>query len=1144
MSTEDSSRAAQLAEPNEQRLESNEADAAPRDRALFSRVVGLGGSAGSITALGQFFAAVPRDSGLAFIVILHLSPEYESTLTEVLQRSTTLSVEPATEGTLVRADRVYVIPPGKNLALINGRLRLTELARERGKRATIDLFFRSLADAHGSSSVAVVLSGADGDGALGLKRIKERGGLTIVQDPRESEHSGMPEAAIATGMVDWVLRAAAMPARILAYEAREQRLQLPQEVGPHPAISPAVDVPEEEAALKQVLAFLCARTGRDFRGYKRATIVRRIGRRMQVNELDNLPAYLHYLQTRPGEANALLQDLLISVTNFFRDPDAFAALEAHISAIFREKTGADSVRVWVPACATGEEAYSVAMLLLEHASTLESPPVVQVFATDLNEEVLTRARAGLYPLAVAEDISEARLARFFTREPAGYRVQRELRECVLFALHDVLKDSPFSRLDLISCRNLLIYLNREAQERVFETFYFALRPDGRLFLGSSESTDDASQLFHSVDRKSRIYVPRFGAHRNLPLPSGPSALSSLLPTLGSSELNPHGRDAALAAQFVASSRAQREPISVSELHLALIERFGPASLVVDDQDEILHLSEGATRFLKLSAGEPSMNLFHAVHPTLRTPLRGLAFEARQRGVPVSAATVPLKLGPEDAAVDLRVAPALELAPGFLLVTFELRVAAEKLAETSANDQSTIDQLERELEQAKRHFRQTVRLHEASTEELKGSNEEFQAMNEELRSASEELETSREELQSINEELSTVNLELKNKVEELGQTNSDLHNLMGATAIATVFLDRELRIMRFTPSAVALFSLIASDVGRPLGDLNQHLAYPELMADAARVLHELTPIEREVGEPQGRRFLARLLPYRTVDDRIAGVVLTFVDITERHIARLALERAQQELELRVEQRTAELDAANRSLRREISMHEASERALQELQLRLVKTQEEERSRISRELHDEIGQQLMALMLALNGLESEENAAHLPVKVRQLRDAADHAWREIRQLATELRPPALDALGLSRALSGYLDAWSDRSGIAVDFLSSGLEEPRLSSVIESTIYRVVQEAATNVLRHARANTLSVNVERRGDSVLALIEDDGAGFDTSQVDTERGQIGIAGMRERATLVGGELTVESRIGMGTTVRVKLPLPVPRPES
>ncbi len=1122
----------------------NEADANPDEHAALSRVVGLGGSAGSIRALGKFFEATPPDSGLAFIVILHLSPEHESQLSEVLQKSTTMSVEEATDGTFVHVNRVYVIPPGKNLALLHGRLRLTELARERGKRATVDRFFRSLADAHGSSSVAVVLSGADGDGALGLKRVKERGGLTIAQDPTESETPGMPESAIATGMVDWVLPVAEMPARIMEYQAREGRLRLPLESAFNAALLPPISDTENESALKQVLAFLATRTGRDFRGYKRATIVRRVGRRMQVNELDNLPAYLQYLQTRPGEANALLLDLLISVTNFFRDPEAFAALEAHIPELFQEKTSADTVRVWVPACATGEEAYSVAMLLSEHASTLSSPPAFQVFATDLNEEVLSKARAGIYPSSIAEDISERRLAQFFVHEAAGYRVQRGLRERVLFALHDVLKDSPFSRLDLISCRNLLIYLNREAQERVFETFYFALRPNGYLFLGPSESTDDASQIFRSVDRKNRIYTPRFGARRSLPLPSGPSALTSSLPFRSIPDSSQPGADSDLGDQSSMAQQTHRVLTPGNELHFKLLERFGPASLVVSDQDEILHLSEGAARFLQLSAGEPSMHLFHAVHPTLRTPVRGLAFEARHRGVPVFASSIPLKLGQESIVVDLRVAPALDLAPGFLLVTLEQREASESLPATMPSDQSTIDQLERELEQTRRHFLQTVRLHEASTEELKGSNEEFQAMNEELRSASEELETSREELQSINEELTTVNLELKNKVEELGQTNSDLHNLMGATAIATVFLDRDLRIMRFTPSAVVLFNLIASDLGRPLGDLNPRLEYPEIMADAARVLQDLSPIEREVGETGGRRFLARLLPYRTVDDRIAGVVLTFVDVTERYLARIALERAQYELERRVEQRTAELDSANRSLRNEIGMHEASERALQALQLRLVKTQEEERTRISRELHDEIGQQLMALMLALKGLESEENTAQLPAKIRELHDNADRAWREVRQLATELRPPAVDALGLSRALSGYLDAWAERSGIAVDFLGAGIEEPRLPSVIESTIYRVVQEAATNVLRHARAHTLSVNVERRGDSVLALIEDDGEGFDTSDVNEGDGQIGIAGMRERATLVGGELTVESRIGKGTTVRVRLPLLLARAES
>jgi signal transduction histidine kinase len=488
-----------------------------------------------------------------------------------------------------------------------------------------------------------------------------------------------------------------------------------------------------------------------------------------------------------------------------------------------------------------------------------------------------------------------------------------------------------------------------------------------------------------------------------------------------------------------------------------------------------------------------------------------------------------------------VAPATELASDFCLVSFE-SMAAEEERDRSQPEQEepVIRHLERELEQTKRYLRDLVEQHEASTEELKASNEELQAMNEELRSATEELETSREELQSINEELTTVNQELKTKVDELGHANSDLHNLMGATEIATIFLDRDLVIMRFTPPAVALFSLIATDVGRPLGHLQHRLSYPELLEDARRVLQQLVPIEREVAGPGGRYFLARLLPYRTTEDRIAGVVLTFVDITERQQAQEAAKSAKADLERGVQERTAQLDALNLALRKEVGNHQLAEKARQELQRRLIEAQEKERGRISRELHDEVGQQIIALMLSLKALEAAASEHDLQTKVSELRATAERAGHEIHALAFQLRPLALDELGLPRALSGLLDSWQSRTGITVDFVSAGLDEVRLPSPVETTIYRIVQEAMTNVYKHASATSVSVSLERRGDSVTAIVEDDGQGFEGDLLGrgSDERRIGIAGMRERAELVDGTLTIESSPGKGTTVRVRVPLP------
>jgi two-component system CheB/CheR fusion protein len=881
--------------------DSRDATAAPQART--PPVVGLGGSAGSIQALQAFFASVPAHTGLAYVVVLHLSGEHESTLAELLQRSTQMTVLQVQESQRFEPDTVYVIPPRKSLRAIDGYLQLAELPRGRYPHTAVDLFFRTLADTHGANAAAIVLSGVDGDGAIGIKRVKERGGLTIAQDPEEAQYGGMPRAAVGTGMVDWVLPVEQMADRVLTYFRLAQQIKLPPEQGPQPAQMPQQPGSADEAALRDVLTFLRTRTGRDFSYYKRATILRRIGRRMQVNGIEDLPGYLTCLRTRPGEAGALLQDLLISVTNFFRDANCFTALEGNLPRLFQNKTSGDSLRVWVAACATGEEAYSIAMMLSEHARTLESAPQIQIFATDLDEDAIRTAREGIYPATIEADVSEERLRRFFVKEHRGYRVRRELREMVLFAVHDVLKDSPFSRLELVACRNLLIYLNRDAQARALETFHFALGPGGLLFLGSSESVEDGSALFSVLDKKHRIYVHRSTPRIGLPVAPGPGTLAIALEAQQSARATspvtvagPAFAQAAITARPGAALDGRAT--SWGELHFKLLEHLASPSLLVDAEHDIVHLSPSAGRFLQYGGGEPSRNLLRAIHPGLRIELRAALYQAAQAEAPIDVPPVPVDLNGAPLSVAMTVTPVPDIAPGLLLVTLRAAATPGELARPGEEGAEATESvplahhLDRELERLKAHLRDTVEQYEASTEELKASNEELQAMNEELRSATEELETSREELQSINEELTTVNHELKNKVDELGHSNSDMQNLMDATAIATVFLDREMRITRYTPSAVALFNLIPTDVGRPLTDLTSQLDYAGLGDDAQRVLDRLVPVEREVSEAGGNWYLARTLPYRTLDDRIAGVVLTFVDITERKRGQEALRRSEE------------------------------------------------------------------------------------------------------------------------------------------------------------------------------------------------------------------------------------------------------------
>jgi two-component system CheB/CheR fusion protein len=874
-----------------------------RDLSEPTAVVGLGASAGGVAALQQFFSGMSGDSGLAFVVVMHLSPVFESNLAAVIQQRTSMHVIQVHEPVKVKPDHVYVIPPNKQLMFENSTLRLIDAQQALGRRVTIDLFFRTLAQSYGQRSICVILSGSDCDGVIGLKHVRAQGGVTMAQDPQEAEHDSMPLMAIGTGMVDWVLPVAQMPAKLVEFVRNENRLQLPPEIPESSdinakvadapggeTVSEVTRAPEDETALQEVLSHLHGQTGHDFNHYKRATVLRRVARRLQVNSLENIPQYLNFLRTHPAESRALLQDMLIGVTHFFRDPGAFAALEANVPQLFAGKKAGDELRVWITGCASGEEAYSIAILLCEHAERLDAPPKVQVFATDIDDQAVHDAREGLYPSTIEADVSQERLQRFFSKEHGRYRVNKGLREKILFASHNLLKNQPFSRLDLVSCRNLLIYLNATAQAQVFDVFHFSLRVGGLLFIGGSESASQAHALFSPVDASHRVFVRRSVPRPNWKIPMLPiddpnahsRTVSTPRPRALPALLRPMVEEAFAETSDGLHARQERRSVLLGELHLKLLEQYGAPSVVVNEAHDIVHLSEHAGRYLHFTAGEPSANLTKVVHPSLRLELRTALFRAAQTKENIVALNQTIQIDGATEVIDLHVRPIQASDPeaGFYLVLFEKKIG-NGAPEASTSRQETVNhELDEEVQFLKEQLNAKVEQYEAANEELRASNEELQAMNEEMRSAAEELETSKEELQSVNEELITVNDELKNSVEELRLTNSDLQNLMASTDIGTIFLDRQLRVKRFTPSAQSVLNLLAGDIGRPLSDITHKLNYSTLIEDAENVLENLTTIEREVRGPDDSWLLMRIAPYRTADDRLAGAVATFIDITRR------------------------------------------------------------------------------------------------------------------------------------------------------------------------------------------------------------------------------------------------------------------------
>jgi two-component system CheB/CheR fusion protein len=804
--------------------------------------------------MGAFFKAVPAASRLAFVVLTNLPPDRESMLSDILGRSTRMPVVDAQDGTEVETEHVYVLPPGAILTIRERRLRLRRTGSDR-ERAPIDVFFSSLAEDQGEHAIGVVLSGGGHDGTLGLRAIKENGGLTIAQGsnlsrPRFAE---MPSSAVASGFVDLELPVEEIPERIIAYV---------RDWG-------AFDAERPSDALTRIYNLLRLRTGHDFSEYKERTFQRRMQRRMQVLQTTKLDDYAERLENQPDEVSALFRDLLIGVTGFFRDTTAFRAIETLvIPRLFEGKTADDEVRVWVAGCSTGEEAYSLAILLREQMEELASPPKVQIFATDIDEVAMGVARSARFPASVVKEVSPERLKRFFVQEGGIYRLLKEVRDMCIFSTHSVIREPPFSRLDLISCRNLLIYLKPSLQSQIIPLFHYSLRPGGYLFLGASENVSSHSELFSSLDRKNRVFRRRDLA------PRPPLRLRQFMPQL---------RRETAGSAGLQDGELQRSD-TLRRIAATIVEHFAPSYVIVDEAGQVLFFSSGTGKYLQPAVGPPNRDIVAMARQGLRPDLRAALQQAKDTGRRVVRDRIPVQINGGVQIVSVTVEPIAkenETAYG-IVFTDRGPVRTEDDGADSGkpgNEHALVRQIERELQETKERLQSTIEELETANEEFHSSNEELLSVNEELQSTNGELETSKEELQSVNEELQTVNNELSAKIDELDRANSDLTNLFQSTQLATVFLDRNLVIRSFTPPVTKLFNLIPRDHGRPLTDIVSRVDYPELERDMRRVLAGGEVAERSVSVPGGNGyFLARILPYRSSSNEIEGVLVTFVDLT--------------------------------------------------------------------------------------------------------------------------------------------------------------------------------------------------------------------------------------------------------------------------
>ena len=831
-----------------------------RTVSLLFPIAGIGASAGGLEALEQFLGHVPEKCGMAFVIVQHLDPTHKGIMPELLQRATGMEVYQVRDRMRVKPDCVYVIPPNKDMSILHGVLHLFDPAAPRGLRLPIDFFLRSLADDRQERSIGVILSGMGSDGTMGLRAIKEKSGLAVVQEPSSAKFDSMPRSAIDAGLADIVAPTEELPGKIAAYLRHAPII-----------VSPAQALEEkEQSALEKVVILLRSKTGHDFSQYKKNTTYRRIERRMAIHQIGRIAIYVRFLQENPQEVELLFKELLIGVTNFFRDPSAWEQLQGEaIPALMAARPAGGVIRAWSTGCSTGEEAYSLAIAFKEALESLKPKDqyTLQIFATDLDRDAIDKARQGCYPANIAADVPPGRLQRFFIQEENGYRVGKEIREMVTFATQNLIMDPPFTKLDILICRNLLIYLEPELQKKLLPLFHYSLNPGGVLFLGNSETVGNFTDLFSPQHAMSRIFRRRESVLRIEPV-GFPATFVPALPGVAKELQMP------------------RPSVNLQSLvDQLLLRNYSPPAVLVSNQGDILYVSGRTGKYLEPAAGKANMNIFAMARDGLRFELNG-AFQKAVRekeAITVKGCKVGINGGTQAVDITIQSIEEPKELRGMVLIAFQdaAMPPAEKAhgrVKPGSAANVIISDLEQQLSQSREDLQAAREGMQSSQEEFKSMNEELQSTNEELQSTNEELTTSREEMQSLNEELQTVNAEQQSKMDEFSRMNNDMRNLLNSTEIVTVFLDNDLHVRRFTPGANKLFKLIPGDVGRPITDIASDLLYPEMAEDVREVLRTLAFSEKEITATDGRWFTVRIMPYRTLENMIDGVVMTFSDIT--------------------------------------------------------------------------------------------------------------------------------------------------------------------------------------------------------------------------------------------------------------------------